>query len=63
MFGSLIDVRDAPAVCDVVGQKIIEHLLKCKNCKPGVKCTQYICLAEIRNDLSSERMNNVDKKN
>lgn len=63
MFGSLIDIRDAPAICDIVEQKIVEHLLKCDNCKPGVKCIQYMCLAEIRDILRVVEGNQRDQKN
>jgi hypothetical protein len=46
-----VDIRDAPLICKVIEQKILEHLMQCKDCRPGVRCIQYMSLKEIQNSL------------
>jgi hypothetical protein len=60
----LIEIQHAPAFYDALNERIVEHVVSCNICRPGVRCTQYISLAEIRNDLSFvEGKNQDDQKN
>jgi hypothetical protein len=64
MYGSLIDIRDAPAICDTLNNKIMEHIFECSICRPGIRCVKYVSLTEIRDRLYLvERVNEVDQKN
>lgn len=60
----LIDIKYAGIVYDALNEKIIEHVLTCKDCKPGIRCMQYIGLAEVRDSLDFvEGKNQRDQKN
>jgi len=60
----LIEMRNAPAFYNAINERIIDHVLVCKVCRPGVRCTQYVSLTEIRNSLSFvERRNDNAQKN
>jgi hypothetical protein len=48
----LIDMRHAGAIYDALNRRIIDHVLACNICRKGVRCTTYIGITEIRDDLS-----------
>ncbi len=61
MIAGMIDIKDAPKICNALEERILEHLLQCKDCRPGVRCIQYMSLKEIQNNLRTGGSN--DQKN
>ncbi len=47
----MINIKDAPKMYSILDEKILEHLLRCAKCRPGLRCIQYMSLREIQNNL------------
>ncbi len=58
IIAGMIDIREVPKLYSVSKEKLTEHLLKCMNCRPGMRCLQYVSLLEI-----SEKMKWVESSN
>ncbi len=64
LMRGMVDMRYIPLIYDAINKRIVEHILTCKDCTQGVRCMQYIGLAEVRDSLDFvEGKNNRDQKN
>ena len=48
----LVEMKHAGIIYNALNERIVEHVLSCSICREGIRCTQYVSLAEVRNDLS-----------
>lgn len=50
-IAGMINISEAPKLYGKLNEKLTEHILSCMNCRPGMRCLQYVSLVEIRDNL------------
>ena len=61
-IAGMINIREAPKLYGKLNEKLTEHILSCMNCRPGMRCLQYVSLLEISDNLKWVESSN-DQKN
>lgn len=51
-YPELIEMKDAGNIYNALKERIFEHIMHCHICRPNVRCTQYMSMAHVRDDLA-----------
>jgi hypothetical protein len=51
IFKDLVDTKDAPGLYIKADEKVLQHLMLCRDCRPGIRCIEYMSLMAVCDTL------------